>query len=243
MLAQRPPAGGEVGADRGVRLLDGAGGATRGLARKRGDDRGADEEAHAVDGERGGGRAQEQQRGAEERAGDDAQAGDADARGVRGGQVGIVDQSRHHGHDALRVGGAGGGAQRGEHRGEDDRAAGEGDDGERGHRGRPQDVGADHHGPPVVAVGEHAAERSEHDLGQDARRGRDPDPRRRSGALVDEREQREVVEPVAGLGDDQAGEQAAEVALRSATGMAGRGSAGPRSAWSLHGRAGGEVWF
>jgi hypothetical protein len=64
-----------------------------------------------------------------------------------------------------------------------------------------------------VAVGEHAAERPQHDLGQDARRGRDPDPRRGSGALVDEREQREVVEPVAGLGHDQAGEQATEVAL------------------------------
>ena len=71
----------------------------------------------------------------------------------------------------------------------------------------------DHHEAAVVAVGEHAADRPEHDLGQDSRGGRDPDPHRGSGALVDEREQREVVQPVAGLGHDQAGEQATEVAL------------------------------
>ena len=108
-----------------------------------------------------------------------------------------ADEARHHGDDALRVGGAGGGAQRGEQRGQGDRAAGEGDEGEGAHRGGAQDVGRDHHHAPVVAVGEHAAERSQHDLGQDARCGRDPDPRRRPGALVDEGQQREVVQPVA----------------------------------------------
>ena len=139
--------------------------------------------------------------------------GDADARGVGGGQVSTADQPRQHGHDALRVGGARGGAQRGEQRGEDDRRAGEGDEGERGHRGGAQDVGEDHDHATVVAVGEHAAERSQHDLRHDARRGRDPDPHRGPGPLVDEREEGQVVQPVAGLGRHQAAEQEAEVAL------------------------------
>ena len=39
ILAQRPPADGEVGADRGMGLLDGAGGAAQRLARKRGHER------------------------------------------------------------------------------------------------------------------------------------------------------------------------------------------------------------
>ena len=68
MLAQRPPADGEVGADRGVDLLDGAGGAAQRLARQRGHERGADEEGGAVDGEGDGGRAQDEQRGADEPA-------------------------------------------------------------------------------------------------------------------------------------------------------------------------------
>jgi hypothetical protein len=66
---------------------------------------------------------------------------------------------------------------------------------------------------PVVAVGEHAAERPQHDLGQDARRGGDPDPSRGSRALIDEGQEGQVVQPVAGLGGDQAAEQEAEVAL------------------------------
>ena len=74
VLAKRLPADGEVGADRGVDLLDGAGGAAQRLARKRGHDRGADEERRAVDGEGHGGRAQEEQRGAEGGPGDDAEA-------------------------------------------------------------------------------------------------------------------------------------------------------------------------
>jgi hypothetical protein len=213
VIAKRPPADGEVGADRRVDLLDGPGGAAQRLARKGGDDRGADEERRAVDGEHDGGRAHEEQRRAEGRPGDDAEARDADARGVGGSQVPGTHQPRHDGHDALGVRGARGGAQRGEQRGEDDRRAGEGDEGERAHRGGAQDVGGDHDRATVVAVGEHAPQWTQHDLRQDARRGRDPDPRRGPRALVDEGEQGQVVQPVAGLGADQAAEQEAEVAL------------------------------
>ena len=166
-----------------------------------------------VDGEGDGGRAQQEQHGAEGGPGDDAEPRDADARGVGGGEVSAADEPRQHGHDALGVGGARGGAQRGEDRGEDDRRAGEGDEGECGHRGGAKDVGGDHDRATVVAVGEHAADGAQHDLGQDARRGRDPDPGRGPGALVHEGEQRQVVQPVAGLGGDQAAEQKAKVAL------------------------------
>ena len=236
-----------------VGLVDGAGGAAQRLARKRGDERGADEEGGGVDGEDHGGRAQEEQRGAEGRPGDDAEGRDADARGVGGGEVSGADQPRQHGHDALRVGGAGGGAQRGEQRGEDYRRAGEGDEGECAHRGGAQDVGEDHDHATVVAVGEHAAERSQHDLRHDARRGRDRDPDRRAGALVHEREQRQVVQPVAGLGDDQAAEQDAQVALaqrdeeraggieHEITGVVG-GTRAAERLW-FRGRAGRAVWL
>ena len=251
LLAQRAPADREIGADRGVDLLDGDGRAAQRLAGERGDDGGADQERDAVDGEHHGGRAEQQKRGAEGRSGDDAQAGDADARGVRGRQVSGADEPRHDGHDALRVGGARGGAHRGEQRGEDGRRAREGDDRERAHGGGAQDVGGDHDQATVVAVGEHAADRPQRDLGQDARRGGDPDPGRGPRALIDEGEEGQVVEPVAGLGGDQAAEQDAKVALtqrdekraggiqHAITGVVG-GTQAAEPGW-LRGRAGRSV--
>jgi hypothetical protein len=78
---------------------------------------------------------------------------------------------------------------------------------------------------------EHAAERSQHDLGQDARRGGDPDPGRRPRALVDEGQQGEVVQPVSGLGGDQAAEQEAEVALTQRDEERAAGSACDHRVW------------
>jgi hypothetical protein len=61
-------------------------------------------------------------------------------------------------------------------------------------------------------VSEDAADWSERYLGQDPGCGGEPDPHRRVGAPKDEREQREVVQPVAGLRCGQAGEKQADVA-------------------------------
>jgi hypothetical protein len=131
----------------------------------------------------------------------------------RGGQIAVVDQARQQRDDALGIGRAGGGAQRGKNRGDDDRAAGDREDCQRRHGGRARDVGGDHDRAAVMTIGKDAGEWAERDLGHDPRGGRDTDPHRRPGALVDKGEQGEVVEPVARLGDDEAAEQEAQVAL------------------------------
>ena len=91
--------------------------------------------------------------------------------------------------------------------------AGGGDGGQREHEDEADRVGGDHDPPAVVAVGEDAAERAADDDRQDARGGRDAEPRGGVRALVDEGEEREVVEPVAGLRDGQAGQEAAEAGI------------------------------
>jgi len=81
------------------------------------------------------------------------------------------------------------------------------------HEGHADGVGGEHDLAAVVAVGDDAAERAaDHDR-QNAGDGGEADPGRGVRALEDEREQREVVQPVAGLRDGQAGQQAAEAGI------------------------------
>ena len=75
-----------------------------------------------------------------------------------------------------------------------------------------QEIGADHQLPAVETVGEDAAERAEDDHRKDAGGGGDADPGRGPRAVVHEREEGEVVEPVAGLRRGQAGEQEPQIA-------------------------------
>ena len=181
--------------------------------RDRGDGQGRQREGRGVDGEGQARRAEQEQQGAEARAGDDADLLDRRARRVGGGQVGVVDEARRgrcHGRD---VGARGGGREGGDDRHEGDGQPGGGDAGQGEHEDEADAVGGEHQPAAVVAVGDDAAERAADDDGQDARGGRDGEPRGRVRALVDEGEQREVVEPVAGLRDGQAGQEAAEAGV------------------------------
>ena len=170
-------------------------------------------EGRGVDREGQARRAEQEQHGAEARAGDDADLLDGRARGVGGGQVGVVDEARRGGRHGRDVDAGRGGRQGGDDRREGDGQAGRGDAGQGEHEDEADAVGGEHQPPAVVAVGDDAAERAEDDDGQDARGGGDGEPRGRMRALVDEGEEREVVEPVAGLRDGQAGEEAAEAGI------------------------------
>ena len=195
------------------RLLGLAAGSEDRAGRERGDGQRGQREGRAVDREGQARRAEQEQQGAEARPGDDADLLDGRARSVGGGQVAVVDEARRGGRHARDVDAGGGGRQRGDDRREDDGQAGRRDAGQREHEDEAHAVGGEHQPPAVVAVGDDAAERAEDDDGQDARGGGDGEPRGRVRALVDERQEREVVEPVAGLRDGQAGEEAAEAGI------------------------------
>jgi hypothetical protein len=190
----------------GARREEGAGGQGR-------DEHGREREGRAVEGEGHRRRAEHEQHGAEAGAGDDADLLDRRARAVGGGEVGVVDQARRRGGHARQVGARGGGREGGDDRRQNDRQTGGCDAGQREHEAEADGVGGDHQPPPVVAVGQDAAQRPADDDRQDARGGRDTEPCGRVRALVDEGEQREVVQPVAGLRDGQAGQQAAEAGI------------------------------
>jgi hypothetical protein len=181
--------------------------------RERGDGERGQREGGAVDREGEARRAEQEQQRPEARPGDDADLPDGRARGVGGRQVGVVDQARRGGRDARDVGARGGGGQGGDDRREDHGQAGSGDQGQRQHEDDADAVGGEHDPPAVVAVGDDATERAADDDRQDASGGRQPEPRGGVRALVHEGEEREVVEPVAGLRDGQAGQQAAEAGI------------------------------
>lgn len=116
------------------------------------------------------------------------------------------------GEDAA---GAGGGDEVAVAGGAEAEAVGEEEeeDGERCHGDGSDQVGGEHQRAAFVAVGEDPAEGAECDLGEDPGAGGQPDPDRGVSAVVDEREQREVVEPVTGLGGGQARQQQTEAPL------------------------------
>ena len=94
--------------------------------------------------------------------------------------------------------------------GEHDRQVGGGDDREPGHASRARETRCDHQRPAVEAVGDDAAQRSSTTNGTILAAVAMPGPGGGARPLVHEREQGEVVQPVAGLGDGEPRQQAAE---------------------------------
>ena len=107
------------------------------------------------------------------------------------------------------------------------------------HEPHPDQVAGDHDAAAVEPVGEHSAERTERHDRHDPGRGGDARPQRRVGAVVDQHDQGQVVEPVADLGHGQGRQEPAEcrVAQRGADGARGR----VLCVHALHGRAKGPA--
>ena len=94
------------------------------------------------------------------------------------------------------------------------------------HEPHPGQVAGDHDAAAVEPVGEHSAERTEHDDRHDPGRGGDAGPQRRVGAVVDQHDQGQVVEPVADLGHGQGRQEAS-----------GRPGSAARRGWCLRARS------
>ena len=136
-----------------------------------------------------------------------ARAALAPGRSASGTSRGVVAAA------ARRVGRGGGRRQAGQERREDDGQPGQRHAGEREHEAGADEVGHDHRPAAVEPVGDHAAQRAEHDDRQHAGGGRRGEPAGAVRPLVDEGQQRDVVEPVPRLRDGEPGEQPAEVAV------------------------------
>ncbi len=173
------------------------------------------------------GRGQPQQHGAKRRACDDRSLSDRGADGVGALQLVGDDQSRRARRHGRRLDDPRGGRQGGEQRRQHHRHRGGRDDRQCDHRYRPRKVGGDDQPAAIPAVGEHSTDRPQNDERGHARcRGR-REPGRRPGAVVDERQQRHVVEPIAARGDREAGQQQVEgtAAREAEVGLGEGGSA------------------
>ena len=188
-------------------------GAERGAGRDRQHRQRREAEGGGVEQERGARRAEQEDDGADDRAGRDRAHADggrsalAPGRSASGTSRGVV-AAVHGGY-----GRGGGGGQPGEHRSQDDGQPGQRDGAQPEHEDDADQVGDDHRPAAVEAVGDHAAQRSEHDDRHDPRGGRGGQPAGAVGALVDEGQQRDVVEPVPRLRDGEPDQQPAEGAV------------------------------
>jgi hypothetical protein len=155
-----------------------------------------------------------EQDGPDRRADDDAQLLDGVQQRVGRAEARLADQARHQRERrwALRA------SRRGREGGEGDhdlhRAVGRDDGDESEHQRQPQHIAGDQHAAPREAIGDRAANRPEHDVGQQPADRRRADPGGRSGRRVDVAEQRRVVEPVADLRRRARGDQRPSVAYR-----------------------------
>jgi len=89
--------------------------------------------------------------------------------------------------------------QRGQHDHDLDGAVGGDDRAERKHQREPQQVTADQHGPPAIAVGDQPADPPDQHVGKQTEDRRGADPPDRAGREVHVAQQRGVKEPVADL--------------------------------------------
>jgi hypothetical protein len=158
---------------------------------------GGDRERDGVEEDRRRGIGQRQHHGAQRGPGHHRALTDRRAQRIGTLQLIVGHQPRRACRHRGRGDRAGGGGQRGQHRREHDRQAGRGDERQSRHEHHARGIGAHHQRPAVVSVGQDTAQRAEHDDGQDPGGRGERHPGGRAGTAEDERQQGDVVEPVA----------------------------------------------